>query len=258
MLIWIWGNPLPSSKVEAWTLQGHHVVHREFQDPFMDLIYFQSVTKNISEESSKANAEQSSRSYSPDLVLVTDWEDRPAQSLRQEALGSLSSTTDQTPVSTIVQTKVLFHAVGHPLPSDGPAGWAAWNAWPDSLESNCWEVAIPDRYDSDSLRLEWQSLAAELQCELVFCPNRGGMVTPRILACIINEAYLTRDQGIATAEDIDLGMRYGTNYPRGPFDWCRRIGAHRIVQALDAWATEQPGQDAYLVAGGLRREAMNY
>ncbi|MFM7747109.1 MAG: 3-hydroxyacyl-CoA dehydrogenase family protein, partial [Bacteroidota bacterium] len=61
----------------------------------------------------------------------------------------------------------------------------------------------------------------------------------------------------ATAEDIDLGMRYGTNYPRGPFEWCRRIGAPRIVRALDAWAALDPAQDAYKAAEGLRQEALS-
>lgn len=217
MLIWIWGHPLPPAKVEAWTLQGHRVLRRDFQDS------------------------------EPDLVLVTDWEDCPDQSPRLEVLRSLASKS--------AQTKVLFHTVAQPFPSDGPPEWAAWNAWPDALESDCWEVAIPDPHDSEALRLEWRALAAALQCEMVFCPNRGGMVTPRILACIINEAFLTRDQGVASAEDIDLGMRYGTNYPRGPFEWCQRIGATRIVHALDTWAAEEPEQDAYKVAQGLRREA---
>lgn len=223
MLIWIWGSPLPTAKVEAWTLQGHRVVHRDFDE-------------------AEPEAE-------PDLVLITDGEDSPEQSQRLEALRSLAMKS--------VKTKVLFHAVAQPFPSDGLVQWAAWNAWPDALESDCWEIAIPAMHDSEALRLEWRALAAALQLELVFCPNRGGMVTPRVLACLINEAYLTRDQGVATAEDIDLGMRYGTNYPRGPFEWCQRIGAPRIVRALDAWAALDPAQDAYKVADGLRQEALS-
>jgi hypothetical protein len=200
-------------------MQGHRVVHSDFQEA------------------------------EPDLVLVTDWEDGPEQSQRLEALRSLASNS--------AQTKVLFHAVSQPFPSDGLPQWAAWNAWPDALESDSWEIAIPASHDSEALRLEWRAMAAALQRELIFCPNRGGMVTPRVLACLINEAYLTRDQGVATAEDIDLGMRYGTNYPRGPFEWCRRIGAPRIVRALDAWAAQEPEQDAYTVAQGLRLEALS-
>jgi len=230
MLIWIWGTQFPSAKMEAWMQEGHQVVHCAYQEIESDIDYLQSVI--ISKEI-----------QAPDLVLVTDWEDSPCQSQRCEALRSLGAS------------KVLFHAVAQPFPSDTNPGWAAWNAWPDGLELDCWEIAIPASIDSEAIRNEWRTLAVELQRELVFCPNRAGMVTPRVLACIINEAYLTRDQDIATAEDIDLGMRFGTNYPRGPFEWCRRIGAHRVVYALDAWAAEQPEQDAYRVAEGLRREA---
>jgi 3-hydroxybutyryl-CoA dehydrogenase len=246
MFIWIWGNPLTPAMVEAWSLQGHQVLYCPFQEPEVDMVYFRSVT-NSRQAQSLDNVQFPDNVQSPDLVLVTDWEDRLDPGLRQEVLHALALIPQQT--------KVLFHAVAQPFPSDGPSGWAAWNGWPDGQESDCWEIAIPALHDNESLRHQWRALAAELQRELVFCPNRGGMVTPRVLACIINEAYLTRDQGIATDQDIDKGMRYGTNYPRGPFEWCSRIGAQRLVHALDAWAKQDPGQDAYKVAEGLRQQA---
>ncbi|MDP7005807.1 MAG: 3-hydroxyacyl-CoA dehydrogenase NAD-binding domain-containing protein [Phycisphaerales bacterium] len=53
----------------------------------------------------------------------------------------------------------------------------------------------------------------------------------RILASVINEAYWTHSEGVASINDIDTAMRLGTNYPYGPFEWCNRIGED-VVQEL--------------------------
>ncbi|NOS99073.1 MAG: 3-hydroxybutyryl-CoA dehydrogenase, partial [Phycisphaerales bacterium] len=49
-------------------------------------------------------------------------------------------------------------------------------------------------------------------------------VLARILATVMNEAALTLDDGVATAEDIDIAMQKGTNYPRGPLTWADSVG----------------------------------
>ena len=51
---------------------------------------------------------------------------------------------------------------------------------------------------------------------------------------IINEAYYTVQEGTATREDIDLGMKLGTAYPMGPFEWCEKVGVKNVYETLDA------------------------
>ena len=53
--------------------------------------------------------------------------------------------------------------------------------------------------------------------------DQVGMVTPRIIAMIINEACEAFRQGVASREDIDLSMKLGTNYPFGPFEWAEKL-----------------------------------
>lgn len=53
-------------------------------------------------------------------------------------------------------------------------------------------------------------------------------VLARILATVMNEAALTLDEGVATAEDIDIAMQKGTNYPRGPLSWGESVGKSRV------------------------------
>jgi 3-hydroxybutyryl-CoA dehydrogenase len=50
-------------------------------------------------------------------------------------------------------------------------------------------------------------------------------VFARILAALIVQALLARERGVASEADIDTALRFGTNYPRGPFEWLGRIGA---------------------------------
>jgi 3-hydroxybutyryl-CoA dehydrogenase len=56
----------------------------------------------------------------------------------------------------------------------------------------------------------------------------------RVLAAIVNEAALALDSGVATREDIDIAMKLGTNYPRGPLEWAELIGRHTTASLLRA------------------------
>lgn len=46
-----------------------------------------------------------------------------------------------------------------------------------------------------------------------------GFIFPRTIVQIINEAFFTLEEGVATKEDINRAMKFGVNYPKGPFEW---------------------------------------
>lgn len=64
--------------------------------------------------------------------------------------------------------------------------------------------------------------------------DRVGLVTPRIILMIINEACYTVQEGTASMEDIDISMKLGTNYPFGPFQWADRIGIKNVYETLES------------------------
>ncbi len=66
----------------------------------------------------------------------------------------------------------------------------------------------------------------------------------------MNEAFLALSEDVATAEDIDEAMKLGANYPRGPFEWAKEIGAPTILRTLDSLRTNHGG--AYIAAPSLR------
>ena len=85
--------------------------------------------------------------------------------------------------------------------------------------------------------------------------DRVGLVAPRVICQIINEACFTLQEGTASMQDIDLGMRLGTNYPRGPFAWANAIGVERVHAVLEAlW--HDTHDERYKVCPLLKRQAL--
>lgn len=83
--------------------------------------------------------------------------------------------------------------------------------------------------------------------------DRIGMVTPRVVLMIINEAFYTVMEGTASRDDIDQGMKLGTNYPFGPFEWCEKIGIPQVYETLEA-IYEDTKEERYKIAPLLKQE----
>jgi 3-hydroxybutyryl-CoA dehydrogenase len=59
-----------------------------------------------------------------------------------------------------------------------------------------------------------------------------GFIVNRILMPMINEAIFALHEGIATAEDIDKGMKLGTNHPMGPLALADLIGLDTVLAII--------------------------
>ncbi len=57
-----------------------------------------------------------------------------------------------------------------------------------------------------------------------------GFIFPRTIAQIINEAHFALSENVASREDIDRAMKFGVNYPKGPFEWSK--GKETIIRTL--------------------------
>lgn len=106
------------------------------------------------------------------------------------------------------------------------------NAWPGLLRRSVIEIALTDKEQSDVV----QQVFAALHWRYQLVPDVCGMVTPRILAAIVNEAYFTLGAGVSSKEEIDTAMKLGTNYPFGPFAWSGAIGLRNIGELLQELA----------------------
>jgi hypothetical protein len=72
--------------------------------------------------------------------------------------------------------------------------------------------------------------------------NRPGFVVNRILVPMINEAIFVRQEGLASAEDIDTGMRLGCNQPIGPLALADLIGLDTLLAIMEAFRRLQRQQ----------------
>lgn len=72
----------------------------------------------------------------------------------------------------------------------------------------------------------------------------GQQIVDRILALLINEAYDALFMQVASAEDIDLAMTKGVNYPKGLLAWSNEIGISKVLNQLQD-LFELYGEDRY-------------
>jgi 3-hydroxybutyryl-CoA dehydrogenase len=112
------------------------------------------------------------------------------------------------------------------------------------------EVSLMDVEQEPLLMNIMQALGWEYE----IVEDRVGMVTPRVVCMIINEAYLAAEEGTASREDIDTAMKLGTNYPMGPFEWCEKIGEKEVYAVLAA-VYRATGNERYRVSTLLAQEA---
>lgn len=104
------------------------------------------------------------------------------------------------------------------------------NALPGFLLQSKLEISLYRKFETPEL----DKLAKQLKLDYLPVEDRVGMVKPRIIFLIINEACYTLQEGTASVEDIDTSMKLGTNYPFGPFEWCDKIGVTNVFETLVA------------------------
>jgi len=75
-------------------------------------------------------------------------------------------------------------------------------------------------------------LVEKLGKTMAVAQDYPGFIVNRILMPMINEAIFALYEGIATAEDIDRGMKLGTNHPMGPLALADLIGLDTVLAIL--------------------------
>lgn len=137
---------------------------------------------------------------------------------------------------------VIVNSVAYTTKAIG-ADFIRITAWPTLLQRSLTELAAPEGYDTTLIETVFD------ECQLV--PDIPGMITARVIAMIVNEAYYTLGAEVSSKEEIDTAMKLGTNYPYGPFEWSERIGLKRIYELLK----ELSRADArYAIAPALERD----
>ena len=146
-----------------------------------------------------------------------------------------------------LQGPVFINAVNETSDQSGKQ-FIRINAWPTMLNRTITELAIGDPKHEEII----ESVFSELKWKYVIVPDITGMITPRVIAMIINEAYFTLEQKVSTKEEIDIAMKLGTNYPVGPFEWGLKIGLKNVYSLLNKLSV---ADKRYQPSDLLRKEA---
>lgn len=74
---------------------------------------------------------------------------------------------------------------------------------------------------------------AQFGISVMWIKDHPALLTLRTIALLINEACEASLHGIASLEDIDNAMKYGVNYPKGPYQWLTQMGGAYVLQTLN-------------------------
>lgn len=82
-----------------------------------------------------------------------------------------------------------------------------------------------------------RALAEKMGKTFVAAQDYPGFAVNRILMPMINEAFYALYEGVATAKDIDVAMKLGTNQPMGPLELADFIGLDTCLAIMDVLHT---------------------
>ena len=91
---------------------------------------------------------------------------------------------------------------------------------------------------SDATHDAVRAMALRLGKTPVSVKNAPGFVVNRILIPMVNEAFFVLAEGLATAEDIDAGMKLGCNHPVGPLALADMIGLDVCLAVMNVYVDE--------------------
>lgn len=169
--------------------------------------------------------------------VETEWLDQPGNTsgvfdacidlLFENNAGRISWLKSQAPL-------VIVNSVIIPL-KQLKEDFVRINGWNTFLERKLVEASC----HNDILKERAERLFSFYGRYTEWVPDIAGFVTPRVIASIINEAFLALGEEISQENEIDTAMKLGTNYPFGPFEWGQKIGLDKVYSLLEMLGNEE-------------------
>jgi 3-hydroxybutyryl-CoA dehydrogenase len=138
---------------------------------------------------------------------------------------------EEGPCFSTVQNRIVL-VNGVCTPSEMlPKNFVRFNGWNGFLSQPSLEIA-----GNEEAVIKAKELLTAVGITTIVSADELGMIGPRVVSMIINEAYFALAENVSTKEEINTAMKLGTNYPYGPFEWCELIGFKRVSTLLQSLA----------------------
>jgi 3-hydroxybutyryl-CoA dehydrogenase len=136
--------------------------------------------------------------------------------LKENSAFNFTRTNKPVFINSVTKTLAALHA---------PANAVRINGWHSFLQRPVWEIA-------GTVTNAVTAVAEKLHKKIHVIKDEPGLVSAKIIAMIINEAYFALGDEVSSKAEIDTAMKLGTNYPYGPFEWVQKIGIKNIYALL--------------------------
>ena len=208
--------------------------------------------------------------YEVAMYLVEDLVDESAlRRLADDAQKAYAAI--DVMIESIPTKRALIQTLDRALPADAPliaasmsvsatqiGSWASQSDWvvgfgalPPLAQGSLIELAPGLQSDPSTLG-KAQKLFKNLGLETAVVEDSVGLVLPRIVCCLVNEAAHALMEAVAQPHDIDNAMKLGTNYPYGPLEWGDLIGLD-VVLAVLRGLFDEFGEERYRPAPLLKQ-----
>lgn len=150
--------------------------------------------------------------YNPLSTAIPDGDLFIDTCFEEEGPAFLSVTTTLVLVNAVISTANKM-----------PENFVRYNGWDGFFTQS--KMEITGKEETVQKAIELLTLVG---IETVLTADEVGMISPRVVSMIINEAFFAIDEEVSSKEEINTAMKLGTNYPFGPFEWCDKIGLEKI------------------------------
>ena len=153
---------------------------------------------------------------------------------RLQAADSLTMTFEEADQNSIKigdvsirlslgESVVIDHSNAKVMLMDWHADWSQARAVVLAASTAC----------DDNDREQVAQVFARLDLGVIWSADHPGLYVLRTIAMLINEGCEAVLHNIASEADIDAAMKYGVNYPQGPFEWAQMLGYDTVLNTLN-------------------------
>jgi 3-hydroxybutyryl-CoA dehydrogenase len=150
---------------------------------------------------------------------------------KQENLRRLDQALESDRL--ILSTSLIVSATEQSTWIDHPYRLIGFGALPSFSERRSVEVAPTVSSPVETMEVA-RRFFSTLGMDLEIVQDRVGMVFPRLLCHVVNEAAFAIQEGSASPADVDRAAVLGAGFPRGPLEWAAAIGFPQILAVLTA------------------------